>query len=99
MHLFGQFCDMEQIMILAEKHNLYVIDDNAQVIGVDYSFSDGSVSKTFAIGHIGSTSFFSSKNLGCYADGGALMTSDDELAIKMKMIVNHGQEKHIITKF
>jgi len=82
VHLYGQSCDMEPIMKLAEKHNLYVIEDNAQAIGADYTFSDGSVAKTGTIGHIGSTSFFPSKNLGCYGDGGALMTNDDELAKK-----------------
>jgi len=93
VHLYGQSCDMEQIMKLAEKYNLYVIEDNAQAIGADYTFSDGRVAKTGTIGHIGSTSFFPSKNLGCYGDGGALMTNDDELATKMRMIANHGQEK------
>lgn len=93
VHLYGQSCDMESIMKLAEKYNLYVIEDNAQAIGADYTFSDGRVAKTGTIGHIGSTSFFPSKNLGCYGDGGALMTNDDELAQKMRMIANHGQEK------
>jgi dTDP-4-amino-4,6-dideoxygalactose transaminase len=72
---------------------LYVIEDNAQAIGADYTFSDGRIAKTGTIGHIGSTSFFPSKNLGCYGDGGALMTNDDDLAKKMRMIANHGQEK------
>jgi UDP-2-acetamido-2-deoxy-ribo-hexuluronate aminotransferase len=93
VHLYGQSCDMEPIMKLAEKHNLYVIEDNAQAIGANYTFSDGRVAKTGTIGHIGSTSFFPSKNLGCYGDGGALMTDDDALAQKMRMIANHGQEK------
>lgn len=93
VHLYGQSCDMESIMELAEKYNLYVIEDNAQAIGANYTFSDGRVAKTGTIGHIGSTSFFPSKNLGCYGDGGALMTNDDELAKKMRMIANHGQEK------
>lgn len=93
VHLYGQSCDMEPIMRLAEKHNLYVIEDNAQAIGADYTFADGSKAKTGTIGHIGSTSFFPSKNLGCYGDGGALMTNDDNLAQKMRMIANHGQEK------
>jgi dTDP-4-amino-4,6-dideoxygalactose transaminase len=93
VHLYGQSCDMEPIMKLAEKHNLYVIEDNAQAIGTNYTFSDGRVAKTGTIGHIGSTSFFPSKNLGCYGDGGALMTNDDELAKKMRMIANHGQSK------
>ncbi len=93
VHLYGQSCDMEPIMKLAVKHNLYVIEDNAQAIGADYTFSDGRIAKTGTIGHIGSTSFFPSKNLGCYGDGGALMTNDDDLAKKMRMIANHGQEK------
>ena len=93
VHLYGQSCDMEPIMKLAKKHNLFVIEDNAQAIGADYTFSDGKVAKTGTIGHIGSTSFFPSKNLGCFGDGGALMTNDDELAIKIRMIANHGQEK------
>lgn len=93
VHLYGQSCDMEPIMKLAVKHNLYVIEDNAQAIGADYTFSDGRVAKTGTIGHIGSTSFFPSKNLGCYGDGGALITNNDELAKKMRMIANHGQEK------
>lgn len=93
VHLYGQSCDMEPIMILAQKYKLFVIEDNAQAIGADYTFSDGRVAKTGTIGHIGSTSFFPSKNLGCYGDGGALMTNDDDLAKKMRMIANHGQEK------
>jgi dTDP-4-amino-4,6-dideoxygalactose transaminase len=93
VHLYGQSCDMEPIMKLAVKHNLYVIEDNAQAIGADYTFLDGRIAKTGSIGHIGSTSFFPSKNLGCYGDGGALITNDDELAKKMRMIANHGQEK------
>ena len=93
VHLYGQSCDMEPIMQLAKKHNLFVIEDNAQAIGAEYTFSDGATAKTGTIGHIGSTSFFPSKNLGCYGDGGALMTNDDNLAQKMRMIANHGQEK------
>ncbi len=93
VHLYGQSCDMEPIMKLAEQYNLYVIEDNAQAIGADYTFSNGMSAKTGTIGHIGSTSFFPSKNLGCYGDGGALMTNDDDLAKKMRMIANHGQEK------
>ena len=93
VHLYGQSCDMEPIMKLAEKHDLFVVEDNAQAIGADYTFSDGRVAKTGTIGHIGSTSFFPSKNLGCYGDGGALMTNNDDLAQKMRMIANHGQEK------
>ncbi len=93
VHLFGQSCDMEAIMQIAEKHNLFVIEDNAQAIGADYTFADGTTKKTGTIGHIGCTSFFPSKNLGCYGDGGAIFTNDDDLAGKMRMIANHGQAK------
>jgi dTDP-4-amino-4,6-dideoxygalactose transaminase len=93
VHLYGQSCDMEPIMKLAKEYNLYVIEDNAQAIGAEYTFLDGRVAKTGTIGHIGSTSFFPSKNLGCYGDGGALMTNDDDLAEKMRIIANHGQER------
>lgn len=93
VHLFGQSADMEPIMALAQKHNLFVIEDNAQAIGADYRSSDGTTAKTGAIGHFGCTSFFPSKNLGCYGDGGALMTNDDALAAKARMIANHGQSK------
>ncbi|MEI6412253.1 MAG: DegT/DnrJ/EryC1/StrS family aminotransferase [Bacteroidota bacterium] len=93
VHLFGQSADMEPILELARKHNLYVIEDNAQAIGADYTFSDGGKQKTGTMGHFGCTSFFPSKNLGCYGDGGALMTNDDELAMKARMIANHGQSK------
>jgi dTDP-4-amino-4,6-dideoxygalactose transaminase len=91
VHLFGQCADMEKIMALAKKHNLYVIEDVAQAIGADYTFSDGSLRKAGTIGTIGCTSFFPSKNLGCYGDGGAMYTNDDELAKKLKMISHHGQ--------
>ena len=84
---------MEKIMAIARKHNLYVIEDNAQAIGCDYTFSDGSKKKTGTIGHIGTTSFYPSKNLGGFGDGGAISTNDSELAIKLKMIANHGQSK------
>ena len=93
VHLFGQSADMEAIMKVAERHHLYVIEDNAQAIGADYTFSDEAVRKTGAIGHFGCTSFFPSKNLGCYGDGGALMTNDDDLAAKARMIANHGQSR------
>lgn len=93
VHLFGQSADLEPIMALAQKHNLFVIEDNAQAIGSDYVFSDGTRKKTGTIGHFGCTSFFPSKNLGCYGDGGALMTNDDELAAAARMIANHGQSK------
>lgn len=91
VHLFGQCADMEAIQLLAKKHNLYVIEDTAQAIGADYIFSNGTKKKAGTIGNIGTTSFFPSKNLGGYGDGGALCTNDDELAKKCRMIVNHGQ--------
>jgi UDP-2-acetamido-2-deoxy-ribo-hexuluronate aminotransferase len=91
VHLYGQSAEMEPIMEISRKHNIPVIEDNAQAIGGTYTFSDGTVKKTGAIGHIGCTSFFPSKNLGCYGDGGALFTNDDELAAKIKMVANHGQ--------
>jgi UDP-2-acetamido-2-deoxy-ribo-hexuluronate aminotransferase len=91
VHLFGQCADMEKIMDIAKKHNLYVIEDTAQAIGADYIFKDGSRKKAGTIGTIGCTSFFPSKNLGCYGDGGALFTNDDILAKKIRMIANHGQ--------
>ena len=91
VHLFGQCARMEAIMKIAEDHRLHVIEDNAQAIGSDFKFKNGTVKKAGTIAHIGSTSFFPSKNLGCYGDGGALFTNDDELANKMRMIANHGQ--------
>lgn len=91
VHLFGQCADMERIMNLAKKHHLYVIEDVAQAIGADYTFSDGKKQKAGTIGTIGCTSFFPSKNLGCYGDGGAIYTNDEELAKKLKMIAHHGQ--------
>lgn len=93
VHLYGQSADMEDIISIAKKYNLKVIEDNAQAIGSIYKFSDGSIKKTGTIGDIGTTSFFPSKNLGCYGDGGAIFTNNDELASKMRMIANHGQEK------
>ncbi|MEO0775537.1 MAG: DegT/DnrJ/EryC1/StrS family aminotransferase [Bacteroidota bacterium] len=92
VHLFGQSCNMEDIMAIAAEHDLYVVEDNAQAIGSDYLFSDGRRQKTGTIGHIGCTSFFPSKNLGCYGDGGALFTNDDELGAKVRMIANHGMK-------
>jgi UDP-2-acetamido-2-deoxy-ribo-hexuluronate aminotransferase len=91
VHLFGQSADMDPIMALAKKHNLWVIEDNAQAIGADYYGVN--TQKTGNIGHFGCTSFFPSKNLGCYGDGGAIMTNDDDLAAKARMIANHGQSK------
>lgn len=93
VHLYGQCTDMEPILEVAKRHNLYVVEDTAQAIGANYTFSDGSVKKAGAMGDIGSTSFFPSKNLGCYGDGGALYTNDDNLADMMKKIANHGQAK------
>ena len=84
---------MEEIMAIAKEHNLFVIEDNAQAIGRDYTFKNGTTKKTGSIGDIGCTSFFPSKNLGCYGDGGAMCTDDDALAEKLKMIANHGQKK------
>jgi len=92
VHLFGQSCDMEVIMNLAAKHNLFVLEDACQSIGTDFIYSDGRKQKTGTIGHIGCTSFFPSKNLGCYGDGGALFTNDDALAEKLRVIVNHGMK-------
>lgn len=91
VHLFGQCANMEAIMNVAKKHNLYVIEDTAQAIGADYTFSDGVTKKAGTIGTVGCTSFFPSKNLGCYGDGGAMYTNDDALAAKIRMISNHGQ--------
>ncbi len=93
VHLYGQAANMEAIMAIAKKHNLYVIEDNAQAIGNDYTFSNGETKKTGTIGDIGCTSFYPSKNLGAYGDGGAMMTNDDELAKKLTMIASHGQSK------
>jgi UDP-2-acetamido-2-deoxy-ribo-hexuluronate aminotransferase len=93
VHLFGQCADMENLMELAKKHNLYVIEDAAQATGTDYLFRDGTIKKAGTIGHIGTTSFFPSKNLGCYGDGGALYTNDDALAVKLRSIANHGMKE------
>lgn len=92
VHLFGQPCDMEPIMKLAAENNLFVIEDNAQALGSVYTFSDGKKHHTGTIGTIGCTSFFPSKNLGCYGDGGAIFTNDDKLAERLRMIANHGQK-------
>ena len=92
VHLFGQCADMESIMELARKHNLFIIEDAAQATGADYIFREGTVKKAGTIGNIGTTSFFPSKNLGCYGDGGALYTNDDILAKKLRSIANHGMK-------
>jgi len=93
VHLYGHSADMEKIMAIAQQHSLYVIEDNAQGIGCDYTLADGTIKKTGSIGHIGCTSFYPSKNLGAYGDGGAIFTNDDSLAEKLKMIASHGQSK------
>ena len=90
VHLFGRAANMDEIMAIAKEHNLYVIEDNAQAIGANYTFTDGTKKKAGVIGHVSSTSFFPSKNLGCYGDGGAIFTNDDDLAHKIRGIVNHG---------
>jgi len=92
VHLFGQCADMDAVMEIAEEHGLYVIEDACQAIGADYTFVDGMQRKAGTIGHIGATSFFPSKNLGCYGDGGAIFTDDDVLAKKIRSLVNHGME-------
>jgi UDP-2-acetamido-2-deoxy-ribo-hexuluronate aminotransferase len=93
VHLYGQSANMEEIMNIATANSLYVIEDNAQAIGSDFYFSDGATKKTGSIGTIGCTSFFPSKNLGAYGDGGAITTNDDELAKQLRMVANHGQSK------
>ena len=90
VHLFGQCANMEAIMTLAREHNLFVVEDACQAIGAKYTFRDGTTKQAGTMGHIGCTSFFPSKNLGCYGDGGAIFTNDDELAEKMKAVANHG---------
>jgi dTDP-4-amino-4,6-dideoxygalactose transaminase len=92
VHLFGQCCDMEHLMKVAEKHNLYVIEDAAQAMGADFKYKTGSIQKAGTIGDIGCTSFFPSKNLGCFGDGGALFTNNDELAATIRSIANHGMK-------
>ncbi|MBK9042471.1 MAG: DegT/DnrJ/EryC1/StrS family aminotransferase [Saprospiraceae bacterium] len=91
VHLYGQSAEMEAIMNIAQEHNIFVVEDNAQAIGADYLFSNGDKKKSGTIGHIGCTSFYPSKNLGCYGDGGAIMTNDDNLAFLLQKIANHGQ--------
>ncbi|HQJ58706.1 MAG TPA: DegT/DnrJ/EryC1/StrS family aminotransferase [Bacteroidales bacterium] len=93
VHLFGQCADMEEIMKIAKENNIYVIEDNAQAIGAEFFFSNGKISKSGTIGDIGCTSFFPSKNLGCYGDGGAIFTNSDTLAEKLSYIVNHGMKR------
>lgn len=93
VHLFGQACDMEGIMSVAKEHNIFVVEDAAQSIGADFKWADGRASKSGTIGHIGCTSFYPSKNLGCYGDGGAIFTNDASLGETIRMIANHGQNK------
>jgi dTDP-4-amino-4,6-dideoxygalactose transaminase len=90
VHLFGQCADMEAIMDIAKEHNLFVVEDACQAIGAEFTFADGTKQQAATIGHVGCTSFFPSKNLGCYGDGGAIFTNDDELAAQMRAIANHG---------
>jgi dTDP-4-amino-4,6-dideoxygalactose transaminase len=90
VHLFGQAADMEEILAIAKENKLYVVEDNAQSLGADYTFADGNKKKTGTLGHIGTTSFFPSKNLGAYGDGGAIFTNDDDLAHIIRGMVNHG---------
>lgn len=92
VHLYGHAAPMEEILAIAQKHNLFVIEDNAQAIGATYTFSDGSTAKTGSMGTIGCTSFYPSKNLGAYGDGGAIFTNDESLALQLKMVANHGQQ-------
>lgn len=98
VHLYGHVAPMEEIMKIAAEHNLYVIEDVAQAIGAEYRFSNGTAKKAGAIGTVGCTSFFPSKNLGCFGDGGAIFTDDDQLAARLKMVANHGQEKRYYHK-
>lgn len=93
VHLFGQCADMEAVLEIAKEHNLFVIEDTAQAIGATYTFKDGTKKKAGTMGHVGTTSFFPSKNLGCYGDGGAIFTNDDELAHTIRGMVNHGMYK------
>jgi len=93
VHLFGQCANMEAVLEVAKEHNLFVIEDTAQAIGADYTFSNGTKKKAGTMGNVGTTSFFPSKNLGCYGDGGAIFTNDDELAHTLRGMVNHGMYK------
>jgi len=93
VHLFGQCAHMEAIMAFAGKHGIYVIEDNAQALGAEYTFGDGSVQRAGTIGHMGTTSFFPSKNLGAFGDGGALFTNDKSFGQKLASLVNHGMKQ------
>ena len=96
VHLYGQSAPMDEVLAFAEKFNLYVVEDTAQAIGGDYTRSNGTRAKTGTLGNIGCTSFFPSKNLGCFGDGGAMFTDDDQLAERIRMIANHGQPRKYI---
>lgn len=96
VHLYGQSAPMDNVIDFAKKHNLFIVEDNAQSLGCNYHFGNNKSSKTGTIGHIGCTSFFPSKNLGCFGDGGAISTNDDQLADKMRMIANHGQSQKYV---
>jgi len=98
VHLYGQCADMGEIMSVARQHDLVVIEDTAQALGADYTFSDTETKKAGTIGNVGTTSFFPSKNLGCFGDGGAIMTNDRDLFLRMKMIANHGQKEKYLNK-
>ncbi len=93
VHLFGQCAGMEELLHIAKEHNIYVVEDTAQAIGANYTFKDGRIYQAGTMGDIGTTSFFPSKNLGCYGDGGAIFTNNDVLATRIKMMANHGQSK------
>lgn len=93
VHLFGQSCDMEPILEIAKRHNIFVVEDNAQAIGSDYQFAGGTIKKAGTIGDIGTTSFYPAKNLGAFGDAGAIFTNDDELANSLRTIANHGQSR------
>ena len=93
VHLFGQCAGMEELIQIAKENNLYIVEDTAQAIGAKYIFKDGNIHQAGTMGDIGTTSFFPSKNLGCYGDGGAIFTNNDALAMRLKMMANHGQSK------
>jgi dTDP-4-amino-4,6-dideoxygalactose transaminase len=93
VHLFGQCAGMDELLEIAKTNNIFIVEDTAQAIGSEYTFKDGSIKHAGTIGDIGTTSFFPSKNLGCYGDGGAIFTNNDELAVRIKMMANHGQSK------
>ncbi len=96
VHLYGQCANMEEVMKIAKDKSIPVIEDTAQAIGSDYTFADGTTKKAGTMGNVGTTSFFPSKNLGCYGDGGAMFTDDDALAEKLRMVANHGQSKRYV---